>query len=185
MIKKPWQCSSYFHALKQRLLTNQRLNKLLLAKADFKDWGILCILLIQTIESSLKSVHLLSCSHLAPNNLTQATDFNSDSESDNFKSGFKETDNLNNGFKSDSDTEVTETVSSIATLAIYPHKWSFPMIYSSSSNKSLQLQDKSTPNLFRRLETIFKYWISLSSYPNTFTTNSTLIPSSLLSTTLP
>ena|SRR5882762_1787785 len=40
-IKEPWRCSSHYNALGQRLLTNQRLNKLAASHADFKARGML------------------------------------------------------------------------------------------------------------------------------------------------
>ncbi len=40
-VKKPWRRSNKFNALKQMLLTNQRLDKLAAARCDFKDRGML------------------------------------------------------------------------------------------------------------------------------------------------
>lgn len=52
-IKKPWRRSSRFHALGQMLLTNQRLDKLAAARADFQERGMLSVPLVQTVEESL------------------------------------------------------------------------------------------------------------------------------------
>ena len=56
-MKEPWRRSSCFEALEQMLLTNQRLNKLVVARVDFADCGMLqgtCLLwiLIQLGTSS-------------------------------------------------------------------------------------------------------------------------------------
>lgn len=40
-VKKPWRRSNKFNALKQMLLTNQRLDKLAAARCDFKERGML------------------------------------------------------------------------------------------------------------------------------------------------
>ena len=40
-VKEPWQHSNHFQALSQMLLTNQHLNKLSTAQADFSDCGML------------------------------------------------------------------------------------------------------------------------------------------------
>ena len=40
-VKEPWQHSNHFQALSQMLLTNQHLNKLSTAWADFADCGML------------------------------------------------------------------------------------------------------------------------------------------------
>ena len=40
-MKEPWQQSSWFDALHQMLLSNQRTDKLAAARADFKRWGML------------------------------------------------------------------------------------------------------------------------------------------------
>jgi hypothetical protein len=41
-VKEPWQGSSRYEALSQMLLTNQHLDKLTAAQADFAEHGMLC-----------------------------------------------------------------------------------------------------------------------------------------------
>jgi len=58
-VKEPWRRSSRFEALCQMLLTNQRLDKLAAARADFDDRGMLQGTCLSTVWEGILRKHTL------------------------------------------------------------------------------------------------------------------------------
>ena len=58
-VKEPWRHSSRFEALCQMLLTNQRLDKLAAARADFDDRGMLQGTCLSTVWEGILRKHTL------------------------------------------------------------------------------------------------------------------------------
>jgi hypothetical protein len=58
-VKEPWRRSSRFEALCQMLLTNQRLDKLAAARADFDDRGMLQGTCLSTVWEGILRTHTL------------------------------------------------------------------------------------------------------------------------------
>jgi hypothetical protein len=57
-VKEPWRRSSRFEALSQMLLTNQRLDKLAAARADFTDRGMLQGKCLSAVWDQILRMHL-------------------------------------------------------------------------------------------------------------------------------
>ena len=115
-VKKPWRHSSRFHALGQMLLTNQRLDKLAAARADFEERGMLRVPLIQSLEQSLFPHHLSSIDPQPLNHNIQpipnTEDSDSEMDSSDSDAGDSEGENLR-------DTEL-QPIAAAAVLAKRP-----------------------------------------------------------------
>jgi hypothetical protein len=66
-VKEPWWCSSHYEALSQMLLTNQCLDKLAAACADFTKHGMLQGTCLSTVWDQILHMHFCFHSNSFPN----------------------------------------------------------------------------------------------------------------------